>query len=261
MPRRSGPTLYEAMSRTAAHGSTAPTPKGRRTASPEHDRPVPPTLLTPGSAIRLPVGYVWVIGIGILALTIGAYLLGHSKGVAAGQAARQESEAAADRVARETSRIREPEAAGTDESLDRFPSGAPRSSAEASAPRTSARLVVPGGIPADPASRPSDVLKDRRRSGDTYYQIITTTFDDARRTAELVSVQGASMGLDAQVVRGDTDKLASVILHPGFRSQSEEDEDQWERVIRELGSRMVGKLKLKKPSDQPFSDFFKFTHP
>ena len=240
MPRRSGPTLYEAMSRTAAHGSTAPTPKGRRTASPEHDRPVPPTLLTPGSAIRLPVGYVWVIGIGVLALTIGAYLVGHSKGVAVGKVALQESRAAVDRVARETSRIREPEVAG---------------------PRVPDPLVIPGGSPADPATRPTDVLRDRRRSGTTYYQIITTTFDDARLTAELVSVEGASLGLDAQVVRGDTDKLASVILHPGFRSQSEEDEDQWERVIRELGSRMVGKLKLKKPSDQPFSDFFKFTHP
>jgi hypothetical protein len=266
MARRSGPTLYEAMSKSAPARPTASAPIGRRPGG-DPDRPVPPALLTPGSMVRLPVGYVWVIGVLVAGMVIGAYLMGRANGLETGRSEMSEVQAATERVARETARLREP---GTAAGVSGVPAPAPatgtRRDPAGDVPIMSTApggLVVPGGVAADPSGRPSDPLLDRRASGKSYYQIITTTFDDAMLTARLVSVEGASLGLDAQVVRGDTDRLASVILHPGFDlgKFTKADEDRWRRVIRELGSRVRGRLKLKSSSEQPFSDSFIITRP
>lgn len=256
MARRSGPTLYEAMSRSAAAGTPSPSAAGRRPTS-DPDRPAQPALLTPGSAVRVPVGYVWVLVIVVLGLSVGSFLLGHARGVDAGRVEMERTLTATDQAARETARLREPV-------VDQVPAGG----RNPGTPSESVRAADSGGgtrpSPIPPAdTRPSDVLAERRESGKWYYQIITTTYDKAVETATLVSVEGRTLGLDAQVVPGDTGQFATVILHPGFdkASMSDEDQDWWPRAIRELGSRMVGKVTLSSSSERPFSDAFPKRHP
>ena len=104
------------------------------------------------------------------------------------------------------------------------------------------------------------VQADRRESGKTYYQLITTRYDDAVETAEVVRAAVADLGLDAQVVRGENGRLASVILLPGFerRSSTEAERGHWDQRMRILRSRVAGKLKFS--GEQPFADAFLVLH-
>lgn len=259
MVRRSGPTLYEAMSKTAASGTT-PAPTGRRPAATESDRPATPVLFTPGSMVRLPVGYVWVLLIAAVLAMVGAYLLGHGRGESAGRTAMQQTLAAVDRVTQETARVREPDAAG-ERSTAASPSPSPQD--PVSTPSTNR-----GDVPRPPAGggvvaageKPPSVLLDRRTSGKWYYQLITTRHSDAITTAEVVREAVADLGLDAQVVQGDNPGLSSVILLPGFdrRSQTDDERRNWDDRMRLLRSRVAGKLKFS--GDQPFGDAFPILH-
>ena len=58
---------------------------GRREQVTEPDRPSTSKMLTPGSVVRLPVGYVWVAVVFIVAVAAGLYILGRSHGAASMQ--------------------------------------------------------------------------------------------------------------------------------------------------------------------------------
>ena len=105
MMKRSGPTLYEAMSQSPATPRVTP---GRRTRNPESERPAAATLLTPGRSIRLPVGFAWVGVVLVAGLMIGAYLLGFSRGEIAAEASAATADAARFEAAQEAGRVREP---------------------------------------------------------------------------------------------------------------------------------------------------------
>jgi len=251
------------MSRSAAGGTPPPSSVIGRRPAPEPDRPVQPALLTPGSAVRVPVGYVWVLVTGVVALTIGGYLIGRSRGFEAGRAESARTLAAADQAARETARLREPGATTDPVRPGERPGGTGEPGRWSGTTGTGGVGTDPDGLDRVPAGgRPSDVLAERRTSGKWYFQIITTTYDNAVATAELVSTAGADLGLDAQVVPGDTDQFATVILLPGFdkASMTDEDEDWWRETIRELGSRVVGKVKFSSTTERPFGDAFPRKH-
>jgi hypothetical protein len=239
---------------------------GRRAAA-ESDRPVQPALLTPGSAIRLPVGYVWVLVLGVLGLTVGGYLLGRSRGIEFGRQEAARTVAAADQAARETARLREPDIAVEPGRAGGVPAGGTTSAG----PPAGAGAMPITRTGSDAGGGPSDVLAERRESGKWYFQIITTTYDNAVATARLVSEEGRRLGLDAQVVPGDTDQFATVILLPGFdkASLTVEGEDWWRTTIRELGSRVAGrvagkaagKVKFSSTTERPFADAFPRRYP
>lgn len=106
MVKRSGPTLYEAMSQSPAAPRATP---GRRPRNPESERPAAATLLTPGRSIRLPVGFAWVGVLLVAGLMIGAYLLGFSRGERAAAASAATEDAARVEAAQEAGRVREPQ--------------------------------------------------------------------------------------------------------------------------------------------------------
>ena len=105
MMKRSGPTLYEAMSQSPA---TPRVTTGRRIRNPESERPAAATLLTPGRSIRLPVGFAWVSVVLVAGLMIGAYLLGFSRGGRAAETSAAAADAARFEAAQEAGRVREP---------------------------------------------------------------------------------------------------------------------------------------------------------
>ena len=105
MMKRSGPTLYEAMSQSPAAPRATP---GRRPRNPDSERPAAATLLTPGRSIRLPVGFAWVGVVLVAGLMIGAYLLGFSRGERAAEASAATVDAARLEAVQEAGRVREP---------------------------------------------------------------------------------------------------------------------------------------------------------
>ncbi len=263
MARRSGPTLYEAMSRSAA-GSSSTAKPGRRSPGGDADRPSTPVLFTPGSMVRLPVGYVWVLVAGAIIAVVAAFLWGQARGE---DAARKELEATwvpRERAAEEIARVREPEADGR-KSDAKTPMPAREVTAGPSprpTPRNASELPPPppGGVfQAKGATLPS-VAAERRESGKHYYQLITTRYGDAVKTAEVVRAAVADLGLDAQVVRGENGRLASVILLPGFERGSLTDAERrnWDQRMRLLRSSVAGKLKFS--GEQPFADAFLVLH-
>ncbi len=256
MAKRSGPTLYEAMSKSAA-GGVAARPSSSRRATTDSDRPAQPVLLTPGAAVRLPVGYIWVLGIAFIGLTVGAYFLGHSKGMEAGRRDLQQSITVAEEAAVATARLREPG--------DRGVSGSGGGGSEGSGPRD-ARAGTSASSPsrppaADSSPRPSDVMVDRRQEGLHYYRLVLTNRTEAIKTAKVVSIEGESLGLDAQVAPGENGQFAVVLL-PGFDPKTASDEElaRWPQVIGQLASKVVGKIRFK-DSERPFSDAFAKRYP
>jgi hypothetical protein len=253
MSRRSGPTLYEAMSRSAAAG-TSPRPSSVRRAAVDADRPAQPALLTPGSAIRVPVGYVWVVATVVIALVVGSYTVGRSRGIEAGRAEMDRTRIAQEQAADVAARLREPADEGA-------PPRSGRISATDSEPLREPGKTASTGPAIGPAAardRPSDVLQERREPGKWYFQIITTRYDLAVQTAEAVSKAGADLGLDAQVVPGETKELAIVYLLPGFdkASSTSSELDRWREAIKEVGSRVVGTVSFGSSTEHPFSDAF-----
>lgn len=202
-------------------------------------------MFTPGSVVRLPVGYLWVMGIAVIALAVATYLAGHARGRSAGREQLARTMEATDRAEQETSRIREPSGGGTVGSA-----GSNGGAAESDPAR-------PGPSSAEMAvSAPGeDVTAERRESGKMYYRVITTNRDEAIRTARLIRRVGVDLGLDAQVVWNDNPGLTPVILHPGIAVEdyTPQARARWNELILELGSRLVGEVKFV---GRPFKDAY-----
>jgi hypothetical protein len=105
MVKRSGPTLYEAMSQSPAAPRATTGNRGR---SSDSERPAAATWLTPGRSIRVPVGFAWVGAVLVAGLMIGAYLLGFSRGERVAETSAATADAARVEAAQEAGRVREP---------------------------------------------------------------------------------------------------------------------------------------------------------
>ena len=240
MRKRSGPTLYEVMSQSPASPVNR---SGRREQVAEPDRPSTSKMLTPGSVVRLPVGYVWVAVVLVVAFAAGLYLLGRSHGAASMQRTLAVQAAGGMATTARESLLREPETS--------------RRSVRAS--KVSGPRVVVAPV-ATPVAAPNvDVMEDRRVAGHTYHYILYTTVPKARRVAEEIVSRGADLGLDAMVLQSDNGHSAHVILLPSVDDRPDLTSDAWRGKISELGSRFVGDDEFEWNSRVPFHDYYQRT--
>ena len=229
MARRTGPTLYEAMSQSA---SAAPSSGSRGDRSAESDRPAAAALLTPGRVIRIPVGFVWMGLAGVIGLAVGAYLFGFSRGDRAAGTRQAATLSAKLEAASEAGRVREPAwSVGSDTE---------------SQPQTAA-AVAPSNPPKN------GKMADPRVPGLSYWVVMRPRPDRADEVATFIRENG--QGLDAAVIPSDTGGLPKVIVLPGFRSEDrstsriESMKDEILRIGRAFGKQTGGK-------GEPFADLY-----
>ena len=246
------------MSQSAASKRSA-TP--RDATRPNEERPGNSALLTPGSAVRFPVGYIWMAIVLVLGLVIGAYFLGSGHGREAGRAEAGMVANARVIAREEAGMLREVEAPGRIAGR----AGPDSNSQKRSGTRIPTPENLPSGFPAMPdgarsLDRTRNLQTECRERGYAYNQIIGgIPLKNALHVAAEIRAAGEDLGLDAIVVerqtRGSRVKSGSVMLLPGFRlPQSSSDKAAWKRRISELSRRLADDPFLK--SDQtPFSDY------
>lgn len=246
------------MSQSAASKRSAP-PRGATRANDE--RPGNSALLTPGSAVRFPVGYIWMAIVLMVGLMIGAYFLGSEHGREAGRAEAGMVENARVIAREEAGMLREVDGPSRIERRADPDFDPPQKSST----RISTPKNVSSGLPAMPEGarsldRDRNLLVECRERGYAYNQIIGgIPLKNALHVAAEIRANGEDLGLDAIVVerqtRGSRVKSGCVMLLPGFRlPQSSSDKAAWKRRISELSRRLADDPFLK--SDQtPFSDY------
>ncbi|RPG17606.1 MAG: hypothetical protein CBB69_007130 [Phycisphaera sp. TMED9] len=229
MARRTGPTLYEAMSQSTPSSASSGARGGRGTDS---ERPSASALLTPGRGIRFPVGFVWIGLAGVIGLVVATYLFGFSRGERAAGARQAATLSAELEAAREAGRVREP--------------------AQTAVPGRQDPPVIPE---AAVGSKPSENRRnaDPRVPGVSYWVVMRPRPDRAEEVAAFIRENGR--GLDAAVIPSDTGGFPKVIVLPGFRSEErstpriESMKDEILRIGRAFGKQTGGK-------GEPFADLY-----
>ena len=221
MPRRSGPTLYEVMTRSSMPGGPRPRGDSKGQTS-EPERPAASRLLTPGRVIRVPVGYVWIVGGGVILLLALSYVFGFSRGrTLADDNAIRISEGLAETM-REGARIQDPLAKSNDT-------------------MASARVldtVLSVEVEVDrPETVKKPTVKPRRpgpavRAVGTAYFVAETPL--AGRAEEICDFIRAN-GLDAMVVETENSRFRQVIVLPGFDPGDTEARSRLQQQIIEIG--------------------------
>ena len=217
MGRRSGATLYEVMSKAPSSMQRSANTEGR----PEGDRDRPRTseLMTPGRVVRMPVGFVWIIGGAIVLGMVLSYVAGFSRGqTIADEDARRLSAGLAESM-RESTKVSDPLLAP-----------------ETSTPM--ARVVDEPQVPAVPPQVTPKPPKQRstlgiREVGKSYFVAETPL---AVRAEEICSFIRAS-GLDALIVPTDNTRFRQVIVLPGFDPGDADARDRLRQRIIEIGRR------------------------
>lgn len=203
----------------------------------EVDRPANSRLLTPGSVVRIPVGFVWIGIVAMVMLLIGAYWMGANRGFDEGRAEGQEVVKSMEEVERTDNLRREPGAS------------APRTASAAGLPareRPSETRPAASSIPKKTGpGRPSgassvDVEDEQRDEGWSYMVVLYTKLESAREVAESIRANGIDLGVDAMVEADENGRLASVILLPGSPEPFTAAEmTAWDRRIDELAERIA----------------------
>lgn len=217
-----------------------PTTTGRPV-RPEADRPGNPRLLTPGSVVRVPVGFVWIGIVAVVILLIGAYWLGSRRGFDDGRAEGQQVVKSLQEVERTANTRREPGSAASESTPTRRPRARnvvqDPSPVVASASTGMSRSRPKG---AENLDRSVDVQVERREDGWSYMVVLYTKLDSARAVAESIRENGKDLGVDAMVEPSNNGRLASVILLPGSPGPfSAAEQTAWDRRIDELAERIA----------------------
>lgn len=204
MPRRKGPVPYELIGRTRGWSTLGSRPA---------DTESPP--IGPGRALRVPAGYFLIAGAVVVAVMVGVFAWGFSRGEAAARSETARTLAAA--VAARS--VRDPlggEAAAGDPSGERFtdPAWMPPPEAVATEDR--------GPLGGDP-----------RLEGLNYFVLAHATVEAA---PDLV-VYCRNQGLEAHVVADHNGVLRKVIVTPGYADGARRSEtvQALERRIRDVG--------------------------
>ena len=207
------------------------------------DRPSNSRLLTPGSVVRIPVGFVWIGIVVVVILMVIAFLMGSRRGFEEGRLEGQQVGRSMEEVARTATLRREP-SLGTgpsqpESTLDRqvaSPARPPSSPQREPAPGSS--LPLPDG--AEGLDRSIDIEVERRRPGWTYKVVLYTKLQNAREVARSIREKGRDLGVDAMVKRSQNGQLGTVILLPGTPGRfTEQQMIEWERRIEELAERVA----------------------
>jgi hypothetical protein len=197
------PALYELLrqrvSDRAGNGAAEPPP---RREPPPRDESGGPSMLSklmsPGSVVRLPVGYLLLATTAILVVVLVVYIAGHARGVKSARANYEDEMRAkfdVDRVG----------AAVVD------PTGQPPSGRGANSQGQPNRSSPP--LAKFDASRAGPVESDPRLKGMSYYILATYPRESAVKLAEFCR----SQGLEAYVITGNNARSRRVIALPLFR--------------------------------------------
>ena len=204
MPRRNGPVPYELIGRTRGWSTLGNRPVEAESAP-----------IGPGRALRVPAGYLLIAGVAAVAVMVGVFAWGFSRGEAAARSETAKTLAAA--VAGRS--VRDPlgEGAGGDLHRDDAWEGG---AVELAPDRDRIEPEpVPGGDP--------------RREGLNYFVLAHATVEAA---PDLVSFC-RSQGLEAHVVADHNGVLRKVIVTPGYADGARRSEtvQALERRIRDVG--------------------------
>ncbi len=213
------------------------------------DRPTNSRLLTPGSTLRVPVGFVWIALLGFVVAIVIAFWVGSERGLRQGRSEVESIRQSLGRVESAGGRMREPAAvpagSSTTDVVDSTPPEPPSRPDLPPLPAGSERL-----------DRTVPVVQDRTRPGWTYKVVLFTKLENARLVAESIRENGRDLGIDAMVLRKDNGPFGHVILLPGSPTGfSREELGNWDWRIDEI---LAGRLadKFNWSDKRPFSGHF-----
>ena len=226
MKRRGTPTLYELARSTSAAG----------------DSPASPTLALAMRSLRVPLGFLWLLGVAVLLVAILAYAFGYGRGKSAGFAEGL-TQSLGERTAQATAqRVRDPLTQQGGEAT----APAPRVEAASSAKQ----------VPAKTASKASPPGGDPRVSGYWYY---TVARPSAAAAQDLLAFCRAE-GLDAHLVSDDNGKSRKIIVLPPLmnaEARKTPEGQKLEASIQKAGNRWKAKAKGNKNFSDAYPELFK----
>jgi hypothetical protein len=211
MRRRGTPTLYELARSTSGAGVET---SGTRSA--------PSFIASAMRSVRVPMGFVWLIGVGVLLLATVAYAFGFSRGKAAGFAEGVNQQLGQEQARVTTRAVQDPLASAT---------ASPDVAAPAAAPET------------------ASATGDPRRKGAWYFRIVT---GPTQAGGEALVAFCRSEGLDARMVSDDNGKSRKIIVLPGLagpEARKSADGQALEAKIKSVGQRWKAKAKGNRSFD------------
>lgn len=221
MRRRGTPTLYELARSTSGGGAEA---AGARSA--------PSFIASAMRSIRVPMGFVWLIGVGVLLLAMVAYAFGFSRGKAAGFSEGVNQQLGQEQARVTTRAVQDPLA----------PSAAPPAAATPAA--ATSRPSAPSSV-----VEPAVAGGDPRRKGAWYFRIVTGATPQG---GEALVAFCRSEGLDARVVSDDNGKSRNIIVLPGLagpEARKTVDGQALEAKIKSVGQRWKAKARSNRSFD------------
>ena len=188
-------------------------------------------------SLRVPLGFLWLLGVAVLLVAIIAYAFGYGRGKSAGFAEGL-TQSLGERTAQATAqRVRDPLAQPAGEAA--LP--APRSETAPTARTTPAKGSTPGGDP--------------RVSGYWYY---TVARPSAAAAQDLLAFCRAE-GLDAHLVSDDNGKSRKIIVLPPLmnaEARKTPEGQKLEASIQKAGNRWKAKAKGNKNFSDAYPELF-----
>lgn len=222
MKRRGTPTLYELARSTSGGGESSASP----------------TLAIAMRSLRVPLGFLWLLGVAVLLVAIVAYAFGYGRGKSAGFAEGL-TQSLGERTAQATAqRVRDP--------LVQAPASAP-----AAAPRTEA---APAAKPAP--SRSAAQGGDPRTAGYWYFTVARPSAVAAQDMLAFCRAEG----LDAHLVSDDNGKSRKIIVLPPLmnaEARKTPEGQKLEASIQKAGNRWKAKAKGNKNFSDAYPELFK----
>ena len=221
MKRRGTPTLYELARSTAGGGESSASP----------------TLAIAMRSLRVPLGFLWLLGVAVLLVAIVAYAFGYGRGRSAGFAEGL-TQSLGERTAQATTqRVRDP--------LVQAPAApaAPATRAEAA--------TTPKAAPAKAAAQGGDP----RVAGYWYF---TVARPSSAAAPDMLAFCRAE-GLDAHLVSDDNGKSRKIIVLPPLmnaEARKTPEGQKLEASIQKAGNRWKAKAKGNKNFSDAYPELF-----
>ena len=230
MRRPGTPTLYE-LARSTSGGDTS-------------NRPSSSAVELAMRSIRIPLGFVWLLGVAVLVLAVIAYAFGYGRGKTAGFA-EGVSQKVEEQVAQAGVRgVRDPL---------RQPAPTPAPAAPV------ATVPAPAPVPAESPAAPRQVATtggDPRQAGYWYF---TLARPSAAGAEEMLAFCRAE-GLDAHLISEDNGKSRKIIVLPPLANAEARKTpagQALEAKIRKAGDRWKAKAKGNRNFSDAYPELFK----
>jgi len=220
------PALYELI--RGRVGSGVSVPEGRPAGGEAPPVDAAASWLSPGRRLRVPVGYMFLMGAGVIALVVVAYMVGYRVGERDAEAeyggrpfeALVSGGSVSDPLVQPSAGQAEPDSTGGGESPPAG-TGTPARGDSGSRPAAPRASEAWGEIESDP-----------RRGGLVYFILAETRPEGAKRLAEFCRTHG----LEAYVVPGHNARFRCVTVLPGFSGRSGPQVQRMRDEIHRIGS-------------------------